>query len=367
MNPYDFVRLPERVDRKRPTTHEALRGKCGAIRCRLTAITSILVAAGQAHGGPQRFLTSRYSGNELPAIPGSSLKGVIRSVSEAVSNSCIGLSGELFFFDRKASRLAVADSYRDAINKELLTCNRADSLCPACRLFGMVSNKSHIVGKVSIGEARTMPEGFKRGQQIILKPLMEPKTRHTAFYLPGGKVAGRKFYFHHSGPLKTTNQPTEFTRTVVPLEGIDNEGRPQTVFEFDVTFQNLTDDEYALLLFSLFLKEDMRHKVGAGKPSGLGTAKIELVYLRLIEPKRRYEGLAKSATEPECIEGGTAARRIEEATASICSHPSPSLLDLERIWRYPPAKGADGKSVDYKYPDQDWFNRNSAVPLSGTP
>src|SRR5262252_7874878 len=109
MNPYDFVRLPERVERKRPAFQDALRQKCGTIRCRLTAITPILVAAGQVRGGPQRFLTYRYLGSELPAIPGSSLKGVIRSVAEAVSNSCIGLSGELFKFSRPLSRFVVAE------------------------------------------------------------------------------------------------------------------------------------------------------------------------------------------------------------------------------------------------------------------
>ena len=366
MNPYDFVRLPERVDRKRVIAHEKLGLKCGSIRCRLTAITPILVPANQGRVGTQRFLSYRYLGAELPAIPGSSLKGVIRGVAEAASLSCIGLSAELFFYDRGISKLNVSEGYRQGINREMVTCNSTDRLCPACRLFGMVSSRSHYLGKVSIGEARTTPEKFKHGSQIILKPLMEPKPRHTAFYLPHEKVAGRKFYFHHTGPPRITTQATEYTRTVIPLEGLDQSGNPRTIFEFDVMFTNLADDEYSLLLFSLFLTENMRHKVGGGKPNGLGTSKIECASLRLIDPKQRYSRLTPGVGA-RSLEGQELSGHIQKATTAITSNPSLSVVDLERIWRYPPARSADGRPVEYQYPDQEWFAKNSDVPLSGTP
>jgi RAMP superfamily protein len=363
MNPYDFVRLPDRVVRESVLTHEMLRGRSGRIRCSLTAITPIFIPETQAGGGTQ-FITARYNGGDFPVIPGSSLKGVVRCVAEAVSQSCIGLSAQLF------ERGAVREEYRGAITKDFATCDVGERLCPACRLFGMVSRNSHFLGKVSFGEARTTPQDFKRGTTVTLKPLMEPKPRHSAFYLPTGKVAGRKFYFHHVGALKTASQPTTFTKTLTPLEGLDQAGNPQTVLEFDVTFSNLTDYEYSLLLFSLILTDDMRHKVGGGKPLGLGTSRIEVTELWELDTTQRYRGLGARALDAGLgrVQTGTdLLSHLLKLTEPFISAPSPSVLDLQRIWRYPPAKSPTGEPVDYTYPDQKWFAENSSTPISGTP
>jgi CRISPR/Cas system CSM-associated protein Csm3 (group 7 of RAMP superfamily) len=361
MNPYDFVSLPDRVRREPVTTHEKFRGLSGRMSCRLTAIAPLFIPQTQAGAGTQQFMTSRYNGRDLPVIPGSSLKGVIRCVAEAVSESCIGLSGELF------ERGDVSPKYRGDIKPDFRTCAELSNLCPACRMFGMVSSKSHFLGKVSLSDARTEVGSFLVGAPMILKPLMEPKPRHTAFYRPdgNGKIAGRKFYFHHSGPPKTTNQATQFTKTVIPLEGLDAQGNPRTIFEFDVTFNNLADDEYSLLVFGLILTEDMRHKVGGGKPLGLGTVKIEITEILETDPNQRYRGLsARSAGETaSAVLAGDALRsHLQAATAPITNTASTSLDDLQYIWGYPPPEGED-----YVYPDQEWFNHNSEKPLSETP
>lgn len=363
MNPYDFVRLPERIIRERVLTHHKYQKRNGTIRCRLTAITPIFIPSTLAAGSTQRFITARYNGAELPVIPGSSLKGVIRSIAEAVSPSCIGLSGELF--DHTAR---LKNDYAGKINRNFETCKNSDMLCPACRIFGMVSSKSHFSGKLSISDAHTSVGHFKVGVQIILKPLMEPKPHHTAFYLPGNKVAGRKFYFHHTTP-KTTIQPTEFTKTVIPLEGLSAQGEVQTVFDFDVSFSNLTDYEYSLLVFALTLTDDMRHKIGSGKPHGLGTVRIEIIELCQLDPGRRYSGLGRSKKEEqvENLTGEPLEDHLKTTIAPIISTPSSGLTDLQRILKYPPATDGRGKAVEYKFPDQAWFAANSTKPISETP
>lgn len=359
MNPYDFVSLPDRVRREPVTTHEKFRGRSGRMRCRLTAITPLFIPQTQAGGGTQQFMTARYNGKDLPVIPGSSLKGVIRSVAEAVSESCIGLSGELF------ERGDVSPKYRGDVRPDFRTCTELSHLCPACHMFGMVSSKSHVLGKVSLSDARTAIGSFQAGAPMILKPLMEPKPRHTAFYRPEGKIAGRKFYFHHSGPPKTSIQATQFTKTVTPLEGLDAQNNPCTIFEFDVTFNNLADDEYSLLVFALALTEEMRHKVGGGKPLGLGTVKIEITEILETDPNQRYRGLSARAageTASTVLAGDALRTHLQAATAPITTTPSPSLEDLQYIWGFPPPEG-DG----YVYPDQEWFEHNPETPLADTP
>src|SRR5919205_626482 len=285
MNPYDFVPLADEVRREAPAMHHRFQQHVGTLRCRLTALTPVFIPATQAAGNTERFIVCQYTG--LPVIPGSSLKGVIRCVAEAISPSCIGLSGELF--DHCGT---LEGDYRGTISTDFATCKSATKLCPSCRLFGMVSSQSHFLGKIAIGEARSQKGKFKVAQKMILKPLMNPRPHHTAFYLPNHRVAGRKFYFHHLSP-KTTIQPTEYTKTVYPLAGLDAAGQPQTTFEFDVGFSNLTDDEYSILLFALFLTDEMRHKVGSGKPLGLGSVRIEPVEIRPVDGSQRYKGLAR--------------------------------------------------------------------------
>ena len=364
MNPYDFVPLPDEVQREAPLMHHRFQQHVGTIRCRLIAVTPIFIPATQAAGNTQRFIVCQHTG--LPVIPGSSLKGVIRSVAEAVSPSCIGLSGELF--DNRGN---LDNDYRGKISRDFETCKTATKLCPSCRLFGMVSSQSHFLGKMCIGEARTQKGQFKVAAQMILKPLMNPHPDHKAFYLPNNRVAGRKFYFHHLAP-KTTIQQTEHTKTIYPLEGLDAEGKPQTTFEFDVSFSNLMDYEYSILLFALFLTDKMRHKVGGGKPHGLGTVKIEPIEIRPVDGSQRYKGMARraqAATTPDALAltGEGLKNHIEEATRLLVLSPSASLAALKQIWQYPPATNGNGDSIDYRYPDRTWFDTNSDKPLSQTP
>jgi CRISPR/Cas system CSM-associated protein Csm3 (group 7 of RAMP superfamily) len=364
MNPYDFVRLPERVVRERPLTHHKFQNHNGTMLCRLTAISPIFIPAALSSGSAQRFIHARYNGSDLPVIPGSSLKGVVRSVAEAISPSCVGLSRELF--DRHGT---LESRYRRKIRSEFETCKNAEKLCPACRIFGMVSGDSHFLGKISISDAHTKTGQFKTGAEIILKPLMEPKPRHTAFYLPDDEVAGRKFYFHQAAP-NTTIQPTPFTKKVIPLEGLNAQGEAQTIFDFDVTFSNLTDDEYSILVFSLTLTEGMRHKVGSGKPHGLGTVRIEILELSQTDANRRYRGLAAKDQWNKVeknFSGDSLKDHVQSVTSPIFARPSRSLADLQRIWQYPPARDSKGKLVEYKFPDQEWFAENSATPISETP
>jgi len=363
MNPYDFVPLPARVLQEAPVPREKVGQHCSLIRCRVTAITPIFIAATQAAGGTHRFIRSRYAEKDLPIIPGSSLKGVIRSIAEAVTESCIGLSGTLF-----SRRGQIEPDYRGKVDKAFEPCKSAKKLCPACRLFGMVSNQSHFLGKVTFGEGRTAPDQFKESPQIVLKPLMPPHPDHDAFYLRNGRIAGRKFYFHQS-TVKSTIQPTEFTKTIYPLQGLGPDGKPQTIFDFEVQSQNLTDYEYSVLVFSLFLTDGMRHKLGTGKPLGLGSVSIEPLMIRPHD-QSRYRGLSKrtdSAAPGGVLTGEALKSHLEQTMRPLIERRDPCMTELRRILKYPPATGKNGEPINYQYPERTWFDTHSQTPLAETP
>lgn len=97
LNPYNFVRYLETsrkteslLARVAPPPHDRYVGLTGRITCTLTAETPIFVSDSHAVQGKatehRTFRFFEYDGE--PAIPATSLRGMVRSVFEAVTNSC---------------------------------------------------------------------------------------------------------------------------------------------------------------------------------------------------------------------------------------------------------------------------------------
>ncbi len=66
---------------------------------------------------------------------------------------------------------------------------------------------------------------------------------------------------------------------------------PGNTFEGRIRYDNMTDEELGALLFALVLPENMRHKLGMGKPLGMGTVKIKVEQLIEIKREERYKKL----------------------------------------------------------------------------
>ena len=102
LNPYNFVRTLEvrnprsgvLLGRSAPPPHDRYVGLTGRIRCRLTATTPIFVS--DSEGAEEETVNNKVhrcyrffrdpDGNV--AIPGTSLRGAVRSMFEAATNSC---------------------------------------------------------------------------------------------------------------------------------------------------------------------------------------------------------------------------------------------------------------------------------------
>lgn len=85
MNPYDFVpidftHVPERHE---PLQHHKFQGICGNLTGTITAETPIFIKRGESNEF-QKNRQGKY------IIPGTSLKGLFRSVAETVANGCFG-------------------------------------------------------------------------------------------------------------------------------------------------------------------------------------------------------------------------------------------------------------------------------------
>lgn len=98
-NPYNFVRYegaPAHPDEffRPPVPRHRFAGLSGRLTCRIEALTPLFVPDSETvdYDGDHRLLhffqVAGTDGLPTPAIPGASLKGVVRSVFEAATNSC---------------------------------------------------------------------------------------------------------------------------------------------------------------------------------------------------------------------------------------------------------------------------------------
>jgi hypothetical protein len=358
MNPYDFVRLGDPASRRsiKGAMHDAFHAgrHSGRILCRLTARTPLFVPdAVRAKRqvvipGKRPHLTMDFLkvGTSL-VIPGTSLKGVIRTVAEAISHSCLTMT-----------RGDYGNEGHFEIPEGFEHCSSQDRLCPACRVFGWMEHGNVWLGNVSIGDALSPQGQHTLGDHVTLLPLSAPKPHHTAFYDPDdtGQVRGRKFYFHHPqaarpGGILAASRQTDQNRTVQPA-------LTESVFTFKVDYNDLAEDELALLLYSLALEEGVYHKVGLGKPVGLGSAQIEIVELTEHDlAGTRYRKLGNTSAK---LEGAALTAYLQRQLASFRSNTSDvSLVDLRRIWKFE-------HTMDIRYPQREWFNDHSEVTIEQT-
>ena len=126
-----------------------------------------------------------------------------------------------------------------------------------------------------------------------------------------------------------------------------------TQFHFLLNFTNLEADEFDALVLAVALEEHMRHKIGYGKPLGMGSVYLQPMSLTLIDYSSRYTNW-KSEQDKKPLEGDpmwqVLYKHIDEFSEKHLQKLA--MEDLRRIWRWPPESG-----VNYYYPSKrDWFD-----------
>ncbi len=256
--PYDFVSIA--APRKRKTVgHERILGEgyaSGRLAYELRALTPLFVASGSYALGEDvehpdaPLVRGCYRVEDIPAIPGSSLKGVIRSIAEAVSPSCVTVT-------RLDRRLV---PHQPARRDEC----KPGKACPGCSIFGRMGRMS----KVLFGDARLISG---KTRLYRLPALYAPRAHRAraAYQTKDGKFKGRKFYFH-GRPREDPGRP--------PVEVIV----PGSVVRGTIDFENLSHAELGLLFFALGLDGSFALKLGGGKPACLGSLQINPLRLELL-------------------------------------------------------------------------------------
>lgn len=246
--PYDFVPFAPQVRRDKPVGHHRYLHLSGTLRARLIARSPVHVASGLlTHSRDQRYplIKAHFRVNGTPVILGTSLKGCIRSIVEAISPSSVGIT--------RASRLP----------SHLRASDKPEHLDVAQRIFGALGYQ----GQVRISDA-----ALDGGQTTIqgTPQLFSPRPEAPAYVDERGQLRGRKFYMH--GRLASGDLPLE----VCPVE---------SRFTFCMDFENLTPGELGLILIALGLGEPRWYpKLGGGKPACLGTIEVIELQIEITDP-----------------------------------------------------------------------------------
>lgn len=317
INPYNFTPLGTGPDRSQgyPGRYRFQKSAySGVLECQLTALSPLFSAdhhsfywdelkrldgtrvknrAGQPWD-PIKVFRFLRNGDDKPIIQGASLKGMIRSIYEAMVDACFSLAATS---GNKPSPYI----YRDLGGYKGTACNDLAKLCPACRLFGAIEgDQVHCQGRVRFTDA-VLTKGAMMKERRYLRELSSPKPHHSATYgqggTPGGNIAGRKFYYHQG---TSPNFSVDGEKSNDRSSAIDEFAPVGAEFSFHIFIDNLEPEELGHLLLAIELDEGLGHKIGMGKAIGLGSCGIEVdrQQSQLSYPAQRYSCWGGTASSP---------------------------------------------------------------------
>lgn len=356
-HPYDFVSFPDRAE---PIGTEQVKRLyhdrnlantlTGKIVIELTAQSSLTVGSGLFENAGDVGLTGHQVVRGIvlrdgkPVIPGSSIKGAVRSNYELITQSSMAVFGnraseKYDAGDRKYSKIPkpvledagltekgkVQIKLDDSVNqfnpKTVVEPADLANLCPASALFGAMGYR----GRIHFNDA-VVVEMPKRTQPIETPPMNQPHLHRVGFTIQKEnqqkpynekrnslivkELFGRKVYYNTEGE-DSGNEPSDF---------LPKGTRLQT----ELTFHSLLPEELGGLLTALATNDEFLFRLGGGKPAGRGKIQVRLIGLELTQtPKNRY---------------------LKYKSEVLCSEIVPTEKDLKakfQAWRFFFKKGLD--------------------------
>lgn len=249
------------------------------------------------NGGKNNFITT-YHHNE--ARPGSLLWAIIEKATKKV----LALSYV------ETPKITYYNGVEDVLAK-LHHCNDLDDLCYSCRVFGTVIKQNAVDKNVALKGKIEFFDLYHEGVVLISEKALRmdildaPEPANAGFYVdkehnsydePGATIRGRKYYWNHSDKqgIKTT---ADLEKSKIINSSASKEqsslAKPflsGNSFVGKIRFKDLTDEELGALILA-FGNEKSLYKLGAGKPLGMGSIKVQNLKLTL-DSKKKYSTFA---------------------------------------------------------------------------
>lgn len=195
--------------------------------------------------------------------------------------------------DKKFSLASIGRTfYKKTLNDlvgEREPCTERKHLCEACSLFGMAGDES-LGSRIRITDAEVKTKYELK--PTTLQILGEPRYSYLPFYarttnarkkVPASydddqvEIAGRKFYWHNE---RSERDPGTYSRVRKDKTNSTMElMMPGAEFEFDIYYDGVTKEQIDKLMWCIHFGENEKsgnlcHKIGHGKPLGLGSVKM---------------------------------------------------------------------------------------------
>lgn len=226
----------------------------------------------------------------------------------------------LYFSFAAIGRIAFVKELNDLAGAKA-PCTSREELCDACRLFGMAQKNGKAIqavgSRVRITDARCL--NFNSGGERMLPELGTPRTSYLPFYVnaenvyevkgkaygydeEGAKLKGRKFYWH-SGDVDEKVSKAEKEQGKTKRNATVEVAEKGSRFEFQIYFDGVMREELEKLAWCLNFGENQSdsrlcHKIGHGKPAGLGSVKITVDSIM----ERKFDKDNGYCTEPVTID-----------------------------------------------------------------
>lgn len=275
-------------------------------------------------------------------------------------------------------RVTNQKTMKDLVGKKY-PCRTRDSRCPACQIFGMISeNEGKSAGsQIRFSDAKAINCKI-RSEEVTLAELSSPKVTYMPFYSTanyerkgrnapsyddGIGIKGRKYYWHSEnfGSLNKGIEKNDRTASVEICED-------KSTFSFRVYFDGIGRGQLEKLIYTINLGENKEdgvfcHKIGHGKPIGLGSVKITVgtIFQRQFSANGYYITLCEVSKE------GTP-NGINEDIDPVKSLKT--IMDFSRAQKvhYPYIKPKDPSGERYGSNDlasHQWFKENESAGLQG--
>lgn len=189
--------------------------------------------------------------------------------------------------------------YDHTIKEGLDRKHKEGSVDYAKAIFGYVKGEESYRSKVSFTDA--VIKGMDNSGSLLCGEkqaiLLEPKpTSYMDYVKPdekGNPVTYNKAGFSLRGVKQywLKNKVVDMSHIDPKLSNVTTKFQPLDAgveFAGKVRFQNLTQDELGLLLWSIRLNKSSEMNVGKGKPYGYGRIKTELKEVKIVEMRRAY-------------------------------------------------------------------------------
>lgn len=241
---YKFVPFPGRVDSFRKEGNLT-----GRIKLKITTLAPLFISSGYEDSTGDQLFRSFEQLDNKPVIPGSSLKGAIRTISEAVSYSCVTVEQQ---------------------NRHLLPfVIPQDCKCICCKTYGKMGWKS----SVELGDFRLEQGDY---EIIHIPRMMSPNPLMSSYLDKAGKFKGIKFY--------SSMDYKEVENAEIPVQAVI----PGAEFRGEVIFKELHNEQLELLCYALGLDNSFKPKIGANKPNGFGKCQITATYAEFRDGKQEF-------------------------------------------------------------------------------